>query len=1673
MPRLSEALLELTTLIGLLQESGSLEWTWFTNPVDKALLTIPGRRAHLRRLLRALLDVDPNAASEAFVAGVDYEPFKALSPTPEVDFGVTWTSAPVEPMGVGLGARASFDLGGQDVALEVLAGLLEIGGGSIGSDLGRVVFGGALPVPPAPADFLAAAELLGTFSPSEKDLSLALTDVHGRSRQLGVFSSGALPWDLGRLLVFAATAWLRKQASTSPILARLDKHLIPLFGGFVPGDSPIAPFPLFEHTLGAAPSFDAWVSSLVTTENNAAAALTALWHLRALITGSESKDFFGGSLFIPLHDLGGPQGTLSNGLLAGLGAPGSLASFPGTDGAWLGVVEEPAGTFRLVLRLVAGATLTVDLLRLQHAGGWQVKPPAANVGEIASFLVAGALPAAAGPWVSYQDGGVDHVLKLKAVEFDGPGGAPGWALELRVSFAKNGSGGAFGLALGPAGAPLIKLSLGTGGVKLEGPDLGDIIGLCLRQLAGVEADVYAAVRQLVAQITAPTPDWAAVLAAVVALLKAARGGEPLELPIADGLALTIDDAPQKGLKLELDVNLAIPEDAMGDAPVHIGGVAVGVGVEVGTPGAPVAAKLSTLSFGLTDLRLGKTESGFSGLIGSLFPDLRELRGVDLGISWSYPDSLELSGGGKIPIQRTVGPLELSALLVELDDEALRVGLDGSLSLAGLVITPYELGLRFPFAGGAPQPQLSGLGISFDQAGLELTGMLARVGDDFVGAAVLKCFDVFELSAIGGYKDLGGEPSMFVFASLEAPLGGPPWFFVTGIAGGFGFNRGLAPLDDPSDHPLLKVMKGEVINPNNMIGSLQSLAGYFPAERGRYWIAAGIQFTSFSFIHGKVLLAIQWGSSWSITLLGSAAFGLEPIAYFELDFGAAADANHFMLRAGLSSNSYLIHPDIFSLRGDFGLAVWYGGPNAGDFVLSIGGYHPYFPVPEHYPKLDRVGVTATVYGFLKLVVEAYFAITPRAMMAGASVSLSAEFEGIGAGLDVYVDVLIEWDPFFMHGRMGVALWFKFLGRHEISVELQLWTPPLGGVATIDLAIVSFDVEFGSSLKAPPPPSFADFLEGQLGVALPVQPFGTEDRAGLVRVDVPRGRLAGDKQSEGQEGLTPAKAIPVSPEFSVALRSRLPADILEGKAPGDEDLDPGAPAAKPGGGPDDWQVEGDFPVPLCAIDHLKSTLWIKVEDSHESSVVRRRILGAFPSAHYGDAVAGAQFGAPGAGAAAVTEGEKDAALVGYAGVALELAPDLAPKQDESWVIKGLEEPSGADEAFPLPLATPRRQPWSVSESLRPKLVDFSRFKFDARVKAWKRTSPPPLTLDVKSTTLARPRRIVARPRSLGAVAGARMPVPGSPARRSELAEVSLRLVTPRPVAAPRIAPRLRLLPPIAVRPTPRPIRPAPTRPQSPRISVAPGQVHAVELGSPKSGPRVRSLTIAGAQATRVILLGRLGRPRGDLFRGAGQLAIPDAVRSMVVVGEGVDPPVAPGTAIATRAVGVEVDTNLVALAPGVLMAHGCVIEVDRNLPVKMYNLGPCAGATLYAAARRVLAHLPSPGAKGAAVITLQRAVTAPGSIAEQVAWEAEGATLGKVEVVLDAERVALVMPVAAEGAWALEVAVGDDWRLTGVVTLPGDAAAIAERLRGAPRWDLVDDRWTPTGAATSTVTLEVAR
>ena len=140
------------------------------------------------------------------------------------------------------------------------------------------------------------------------------------------------------------------------------------------------------------------------------------------------------------------------------------------------------------------------------------------------------------------------------------------------------------------------------------------------------------------------------------------------------------------------------------------------------------------------------------------------------------------------------------------------------------------------------------------------------------------------------------------------------------------------------------MRGEIPMGSGDAASLATISGLFAAQKGTYWIAGGIQFTSFGLIQGKVIVAVQFGNKFSFNLLGLAAFGISPVAYFELGIEITADEEKFLLKAGLSKNSYIIHPDIFSLQGDFGLGIWYASPHKGDFILSIGGYHPYFAVP---------------------------------------------------------------------------------------------------------------------------------------------------------------------------------------------------------------------------------------------------------------------------------------------------------------------------------------------------------------------------------------------------------------------------------------------------------------------------------------------------------------------------------------------------------------------------------------------------------------------------------------------------------------------------------------------------------------------------------------------------------
>ena len=66
-----------------------------------------------------------------------------------------------------------------------------------------------------------------------------------------------------------------------------------------------------------------------------------------------------------------------------------------------------------------------------------------------------------------------------------------------------------------------------------------------------------------------------------------------------------------------------------------------------------------------------------------------------------------------------------------------------------------------------------------------------------------------------------------------------------------------------------------------------------------------------------------------------------------------DSGLIAVEAGLTQNSYLFCSES-KLRGGFACYFWFAGPHAGDFVVSVGGYHNRFKVPAHYPRPEPVG-----------------------------------------------------------------------------------------------------------------------------------------------------------------------------------------------------------------------------------------------------------------------------------------------------------------------------------------------------------------------------------------------------------------------------------------------------------------------------------------------------------------------------------------------------------------------------------------------------------------------------------------------------------------------------------------------------------------------------------------------
>jgi hypothetical protein len=540
-------------------------------------------------------------------------------------------------------------------------------------------------------------------------------------------------------------------------------------------------------------------------------------------------------------------------------------------------------------------------------------------------------------------------------------------------------------------------------------------------------------------------------------------------------------------------------------------------ITVAGPKLPADQDLSTL-FLKTELRIGDgspidfklpvTVNNTTGQLentGNTFNTPPGAQATDDGVKW-------------FQLNKKFGPVHLERAGFKFDNGEITALLDGGLTALGLEVDLMGLSVTSKITDvkdGKFDPQfgLQGLGLSFTKGGVGFAGALLhlrvkhddKLVDEYDGLASVEA-EGLRLAAIGSLSTVNDQTSLFLYAVLDYPLGGAPFFYVTGLAGGFGLNQKLTmpAVDQVSTFPLIQTAQNPPAMPTDpssagpfITEEMQKLQTYLTPSIGQYFGCAGLRFTSFELLDSLVIVSISFGREFELDLLGMstlvvpsqlppsepalAQVSLQIVASFIPSEGLA------IVQGRLTADSHILDPKCH-LTGGFAFATWFGlNPNAGDFVITLGGYHPDFQKPDHYPTVPRVGINWQITSQLSVTGGLYFALTPRALMAGGamraifqtSLDLGIATVDVKAWFIIGADFLVYWKPFHYSAHLyidiGIDVVIHFLGTHDIGfdagADLQVWGPPFGGHAHVTFKVIGikigFDVPFGASAPAPPP------------------------------------------------------------------------------------------------------------------------------------------------------------------------------------------------------------------------------------------------------------------------------------------------------------------------------------------------------------------------------------------------------------------------------------------------------------------------------------------------------------------------------------------------------------------------------------------------------------------------------
>lgn len=531
------------------------------------------------------------------------------------------------------------------------------------------------------------------------------------------------------------------------------------------------------------------------------------------------------------------------------------------------------------------------------------------------------------------------------------------------------------------------------------------------------------------------------------------------------------------------------------------------------PPLPVPKKVGTdASEAKRSVRKGFSLSGQLGL-----PDAAKILSLSISPQQAEEEQEELAPGGEeeednvtnsnlavwFDIDKTFGPFSLKQIgfqYEEEDDEAeIAIVIDAVLKIAGLTLSCDDLGVGISLDDLTPSFKISGIGIEYKNPTIEISGALLRADKEkngikyteYLGLARLK-FDLagksFGVSAIGAYAYYDGKPSLFLYAVLDVTIIVDPSFIITGFALGFGYNRYLKvpSIDKLLDFPLV----AQAVEPTDskfsddselITKKLSEMDKYMPISIGSGFVAIGLKFTCFQMLDCFALLTVAFGEDFEINLLGIAKMKIPTPAKDSKNTSCILNMTmllraRFSLSEGvisiegqLASDCYILSPDC-RLTGGFAVCLWVSGPHAGDFVITLGGYHPLFKKPAHYPTVPRLGFHWKVGDCLSLKGEKYFALCAHAIMAGGRLEANFKLGKLWANFVAEAHFLISWKPYYYEILVQVRIQagYGILGPVSLGVQLHIWGPEFAGTATFRIIFVKVTVEFGDQSSRLPEP-----------------------------------------------------------------------------------------------------------------------------------------------------------------------------------------------------------------------------------------------------------------------------------------------------------------------------------------------------------------------------------------------------------------------------------------------------------------------------------------------------------------------------------------------------------------------------------------------------------------------------